>query len=330
MIVHASPITRRGGIHMLCAVALSLCSAAFAQAPSSSRQVTLVVPYAAGGATDLVARALADALRKQTGSTYIVENRAGANGAIAAEHVARAAKDGSVVLVGNPATQSVLPLLLAKKPRFEVAMPVASVATVPGVLVATKDFPARNVAELVEQVKRQPGKVSYASAGIGSMAHLSFLAMAEQAKLDMIHVPYKSGPQALSDNLGGLVQLNFLNLATAAPLVKDGKLKALAVSGNSRVEQLPDVPTLQEQGYEGALTPNWQGVFLPAGTPQNLVDELAAQVALAQQTPELRAQLAAANITVSPSSSPKAFAAFVDKATAAFQALISKHQLDVN
>ena len=302
-----------------------------AQAQTNApRTVTLIVPYGPGGATDVVARALAEALHKQTGQTVVVDNRPGANGVIALEALSRAPRDGSVVLIGNPATNAVLPLLLAKKPRFENPLPVASVATVPGVLVASKDLPVRNVAELVAYAKERPGRLSYASAGVGSLSHLSFLAIAEQSKIDMVHVPYKGGAQALTDNLAGLVGLNFLNLATAAPLIKDGRLRALAVSGSSRVAQLPDVPTLLEQGYEGALTPNWQGVFLPQATPAALADQLAAQVAQALTSPELRAQLAAQNITVSPSASPRAFGDFVAKATDAFNALITKHKLEVD
>jgi tripartite-type tricarboxylate transporter receptor subunit TctC len=183
-----------------------------------SKTVTLIVPYAAGGATDTVARTYADALRKETQQTFIVDNKPGANGLIAMEYVSRASKDGTVILVGNPATNALLPVTGKAKFDIEKAfLPVARLATVPGVLVATRSLPVRNVKELVDHVRKNPGRVSYASAGSGSLAHLNFLALAEQAGIDMIHVPYKGGPQALTDNLAGLVHLNFLNLSNALP-----------------------------------------------------------------------------------------------------------------
>jgi tripartite-type tricarboxylate transporter receptor subunit TctC len=296
-----------------------------------SKTVTLIVPYAAGGATDTVARTYADALRKETQQTFIVDNKPGANGLIAMEYVSRASKDGTVILVGNPATNALLPVTGKAKFDIEKAfLPVARLATVPGVLVATRSLPVRNVKELVDHVRKNPGRVSYASAGSGSLAHLNFLALAEQAGIDMIHVPYKGGPQALTDNLAGLVHLNFLNLSNALPLVKDGKLTALAVSGAQRVEQLPGVPTVAEQGFRESGGDNWQGLFLPAGTPQDIVSRLAALAAKASANPELQAQLKSASVMLVPAASPAEFKKALDAESESFRRLIQKHNISID
>ncbi|MDM0037302.1 tripartite tricarboxylate transporter substrate binding protein [Variovorax sp. J22P271] len=293
-----------------------------------SKTVTLVVPYAAGGATDTVARLYADALRKEAQQTFIVENKPGANGLIAMEYVSRAPKDGTVILVGNPATNALLPVTGKAKFDIEKAfLPVARLATVPGVLVAARKLSAKNVKELVDYARKNPGKVSYASAGNGSLAHLNFLALEEQAGIDMIHVPYKGGPQALTDNLAGLVDLNFLNLSSALPLVKDGKLTALAVSGDSRLEQLPAVATMPEQGFQDSSGGNWQGLFLPAGTPPAIVDRLVVLASKASENPELRAQLKAASMMLDPTASPADFKKFLDTESGSFRRLIQKHNI---
>ncbi|MDN4592053.1 hypothetical protein DBA29_26580 [Xenophilus aerolatus] len=297
-----------------------------------SRPVTLVVPYAAGGATDMVARLLTDSLRRQTGQAFVVDNRPGANGAIALEFVARAPADGYTVLVGNVATNAVLPSALAKKGKLDVAksfVPVAKLASVPGVLVTTaKDFPPNNAAELIAYIRKNPGKVSYASAGNGSMAHLSFQGLAEQQKLDLIHVPYKGGPTALTDNISGLVHLNLLNVASAVPLINDGKLKAIAVSAPSRLEQLPTVPTMAELNLEGAYGGNWQGLFVRTGTPDIVVERLAAIAAAALASPDVQAAFKAANLPISVSASPKAFADFVNAEIATFRSVISRNNIE--
>lgn len=317
----------------LAALAAACCAALPLQALAQawpSRTVTLVVPYAPGGATDMVARLYADALRKETQQTFVVENRPGANGLIALEYASRAPKDGSVILVGNPATNALLPVAGAGKSRLDIEkafLPVARLATVPGVLVASRTLPVGSVKELVDYARKNPGKVSYASAGNGSLAHLNILALEEQAQIDMIHVPYKGGPQALTDNLAGLVHLNFLNLASAMPLVKDGKLTALAVSGPSRAEPLPTVPTMSEQGFEDSGGGNWQGLFLPSGTAQDIVDQVVAAITRAGQNAELRGQLRAANILFSPTASPAEFRRFVAAESGSFRRLIQKHNI---
>lgn len=293
-----------------------------------SKTVTLVVPYAAGGATDTVARLYADALRKEAQQTFVVENKPGANGLIAMDYVSRAPKDGTVVLVGNPATNALLPV--SGKAKFDIEkafLPVARLATVPGVLVAARSLPVNNIKELVEYARKNPATVSYASAGNGSLAHLNFLALEEQAQIDMIHVAYKGGPQAVQDNLGGRVHLNFLNLSNALPLVRDGKLTALAVSGGSRLEQLPAVATMAEQGFQDSGGGNWQGLFLPAGTPPAIVDRLVTLASKASENPELRAQLKAASVMLEPTASPADFKKFLDAESGSFRRLIQKHNI---
>ncbi len=296
------------------------------------RAVTLVVPYSAGGASDTVARIYADALRVETQQAFVIKSKPGANGLIALEYVRRAPRDGTVVLVGTPATNALPPLADVRSADLDSKMaliPVARLAMVPGVLVASPSLPVKSLTELVDYARRHPGKVSYASAGNGSLGHLNFLALESQAGIKMTHVPYKGGAQGLVDNLAGRVHLNFLNVGTALPLIGAGKLTALAVAGGVRLERLPGLASMEEQGFEGGGA-NWQGLFVPAGTPQETVDRLAALVASAGQKPELRSQLDAADVVFAPTESPAAFRKFVEAESRSFLFLIKKHDIRFN
>ena len=237
--------------------------------------ITIVVPTAAGGANDAMARVLAQGLSTRLGKSVIVDNKAGANGAIASEFVARAAPDGYTILFGYIATHGINPALQKLKydpvADFEA---IGMVAASPTVLVANNAVPAKNVKELVQLIKTKPGTFSYASAGNGTAPHIAGELFKLSAGLDVVSVPYKGSAPAVVDTIAGNTQYMFPSLFTAYPQVKGGKLKALGIAGDKRSSVLPDVPTLAEQGIANVSMSQWYALFAPAKTPKAIVDRL--------------------------------------------------------
>jgi tripartite-type tricarboxylate transporter receptor subunit TctC len=258
------------------ALSMSLVSpiAALAQA-WPEKGITIVVPTAAGGANDAMARVLAQGLSTRLGKSVIVDNKAGANGAIASEFVARAAPDGYTILFGYIATHGINPALQKLKydpvTDFEA---IGMVAASPTVLVANNAVPAKNVKELVQLIKAKPGTFSYASAGNGTAPHIAGELFKLSAGLDVVSVPYKGSAPAVVDTIAGNTQYMFPSLFTAYPQVKGGKLKALGIAGDKRSSVLPDVPTLVEQGIANVSMSQWYALFAPAKTPKAVVDRL--------------------------------------------------------
>ena len=254
---------------------LALLAAPAAQAAWPDKTITLVVPTAPGGANDAMARTLAAKLGPLLGQTVIVDNRAGANGSLASEYVARAAPDGYTLMFGYIATHGMNPAL--QKLRYDPVAdfePIGLVGTSPTLMVANATVPVKDVKDLIAQLKAKPDKYSYASAGNGTAPQFA----AELFKLStgtvMLGVPYKGSAPAVSDTIGGQTQFMFPSLFTAYPHVKAGKLRALAVAGPKRVASLPDVPTLKESGVDGVDVSQWYAIFAPAKTPKALVDQL--------------------------------------------------------
>ena len=237
--------------------------------------ITIVVPTAAGGANDAMARVLAQGLSTRLGKSVIVDNKAGANGAIASEFVARAAPDGYTILFGYIATHGINPALQKLKydpvADFEA---IGMVAASPTVLVANNAVPAKNVKELVQLIKTKPGTFSYASAGNGTAPHIAGELFKLSAGLDVVSVPYKGSAPAVVDTIAGNTQYMFPSLFTAYPQVKGGKLKALGIAGDKRSSVLPDVPTLAEQGIANVSMSQWYALFAPAKTPKAIVVRL--------------------------------------------------------
>lgn len=253
---------------------LALSTPALAQA-WPEKPVTIVVPTAAGGANDAMARILGQGLSSRLGQPVIVENKAGANGAIASEYVARAAPDGYTIMFGYIATHGINPAL--QKLRYDPVAdfePIGMVAASPTVLVASNAVPAKDVKELVQLIKARPGTFSYASAGNGTAPHIAGELFKMSAGLDVVSVPYKGSAPAVVDTIAGNTQFMFPSLFTAYPQIKGGKLKALGIAGEKRSRVLPDLPTLAEQGVANVNMSQWYAMFAPARTPKAVIDRL--------------------------------------------------------
>ncbi|WP_426238972.1 Bug family tripartite tricarboxylate transporter substrate binding protein [Pararhizobium sp. DWP1-1-3] len=283
-----SLLKRRTALALAMAAASALTLATAAQAQEfPDRPVTLVVPFAAGGSTDVVARIIGQKMADDLGQQVVVENVAGAGGNLGADRVARAEPDGYTILMGTVATHALNPLILKTKPYDPEKdfAPVSLLVLVPNVLVVNPELPAKTVAELVALIKAAPEQYSYASSGNGTPLHLSGELFKKMAGVSMQHVPYKGSGPALNDVIGNQVPIMFDNLPSSSGHIKSGTLRALAVTTKERAPSFPDVPTIAETipGYE---TYTWNALFAPAGTPKEAIDRLnaAAKKALADPT----------------------------------------------
>lgn len=258
------------------AAALTLALVSPAQAQSwPAKTITIVVPTAAGGANDVMARIIGQGLSTRLGQPVIVENKAGANGAIASEYAARAAPDGYTLMFGYIATHGINPAL--QKLKYDPVAdfePIGLVAASPTVLVVHNAVPAKNVQELVQLVKARPGSFSYASAGNGTAPHIAGELFKLSAGLDVVSVPYKGAAPAIVDTMAGNTQFMFPSLFTAYPQLKGGKLRALGIAGEKRSRVLPDLPTLAEQGIANVNLSQWYAMFAPAKTPRAVIERL--------------------------------------------------------
>lgn len=287
--MHFKPLPR-----LLCAfAALAIsCGAAFAQ-PFPQRTVKLVVGFPPGGGVDIIARTISQALSDRLGQPVIVENRPGAGGNIAAELVAHAPADGYTLLV-SAVSSLAISASLYKAPRYDLMKdltPVAVVASVPNVLVVHPSIKVSNVKEFIAYVKANPGKVNFGSAGSGTTVHFAGELFKSMASLDMVHVPYKGAAPAMADLLGGQVQVMFDFLSAAAPQIKSGKLRALAVTSTTRSPVLPNVPTIAEAGLPGYNVLGSFGVMAPTGTPVEVVSRLNREIAAVVNLPEVKEHL---------------------------------------
>jgi tripartite-type tricarboxylate transporter receptor subunit TctC len=279
---------------VLLALAAALPAAVFAQGAYPNKPIRMIVPFPAGGTTDIVARAVGNELTKALGQPVIVENRAGAGGNIGTELVAKAAPDGYTLLTCTVGTHAINAALYSKLPFDPVKdfSPITNVAAVPNMLVLHPSVPAKSVKELIALLKAQPGKFSFASSGNGTSIHLSAELFRTMAGVQMLHVPYKGSAPALTDLAGGQVQMMFDNMPSALPLVKGGKLHAIAVTTSKRSPAMPELPTIAEAGLPGYEASAWFGILAPAGTPRDIVMKLNAAIVKALATPELKERLA--------------------------------------
>jgi tripartite-type tricarboxylate transporter receptor subunit TctC len=259
-----------------------------------AKPIRMIVPYAVGGSTDSTARLVAKSLGQRLGQPVVVENRAGAGGAIGQEIVAKSPADGYTLLFSAAGPLTVTPHIYAKLTYDPVKSfePITLVATQPLLLVVNPSIKANSVAELIKDAKAQPGKLNYGSFGNGSAAHLAGEYFKTLTKVDMKHVPYKGSGPALVDLIAGQIDLMFDVFSTAAPLAKSGKLRALAITSAERSPQFPDVPTMQEAGVTGFEAGTWFGVLAPAGTSKPIVDQLSKTMNEVLTEKELRDTLA--------------------------------------
>jgi tripartite-type tricarboxylate transporter receptor subunit TctC len=298
-------------------VALSLLSGAAGRSAQAQarwvpdKPLRIVVPFAAGGSTDVTARLVAQALGERLGQTVVVDNRAGAGGNIGAEVVARAEPDGYTLLLATSSTNATNAALYKRLPFNPVKdfTPISQIAFVPNLLVVNPDLPVKSIAELVAYAKARPGALNYGSGGAGSSLHLAAAVFAARAGIEMVHVPYRGGAPVAADLLAGKIQLSFSPLVEVLQQVRAGKLRPLGVTTARRSALLPDVPAIGEviPGYEVAL---WNGIMGPAGLPAPVVARLAAELVAAIASPEMRAKLAEQG-SEPVGSTPQDFAAFV-------------------
>jgi tripartite-type tricarboxylate transporter receptor subunit TctC len=273
----------------------------------------VIVPFAAGTFTDIVPRIVLEQVSAQIGQPIVVENRPGAGGSIGAGIVAKAAADGYTLLV-NSSAQTIAPALypaLSYDPARDF-IAVTPLASTPNVLVVSSASGFKTVGDLVKAAKAKPGSLNFASAGVGSATHLSAIRFLSSAGIEAVHVPFKGGPEAMNEMIAGRIDLFFAPIANALPLVRDGKLVALVVNSAERSKAFPDVPTVSEAGFFNAEYPFWIGMFLPAKTPENIVDRLYRETMKALREPKVRDKLAALSVD-SLEMPPVEFDAFVQK-----------------
>jgi tripartite-type tricarboxylate transporter receptor subunit TctC len=294
------------------------------------RPLTLVVPYAAGGGTDITGREFAQVFAPEIGQTVVVDNRGGAAGHVGSVSVARARPDGSTLLFAV-STNIVVNPHMQRGDRIDLATalaPVAQVSTYQYVLVVHPDVPARNLAELIAYARTRPrGELTYSSGGVGNANHLAGVLFSEATGLSMEHVPYRGTAPALMDVVAGRVTMNFSSPPPAIPLVREGRLRALAVTGDRRIAALPEVPTLAEAGLPGVVIKGWHGVFAPAGVPAEQMDRLEEAARRAVATPKFQERLEIDGLEPAPVRPRAEFAAAVREESAFWAAKL--RELDI-
>jgi tripartite-type tricarboxylate transporter receptor subunit TctC len=288
-----------------------------------SRPITLIVPYAAGGGNDLMARTAAEKMSRTLGQQIVIENRGGAGGSIATRQIAKAEPDGYTLGLGGTGTLAINPTLYANvgyDPRRDFT-PIGLIATSALVLCVHPSLPVRSIPDLIAHAKKDPGKLNYASAGTGSGIHLGTEYFATMAGIKLTHIPYKGSSPALTDLIGGHVAIYFSSLPPAVGLVKEGKVRALAVTSAKRSPIFPDLPTVAEAalpGYEAVLH---YGIVAPAGTPRPIIDKLGAALRAAVMSEDLKSRLADDGAEPLPST-PEEYAADIDREETKWSAIV--------
>ena len=318
------------------AIALAIAPACVAQADVKypTRPVRLIVPYAPGGVTDIVARLIGARLSEAWGQGVVIENRTGASGNIAVEAAAKAAPDGYTLQVGNVSTNAINPVAfedrLAFKPLKELA-PLAIVVEVPHLVAASASLAATNIAEMVAYAKANPGKLNYGSAGNGSYVHLDMVNLAQRAGFEAQHVAYKGGAsQMLTSLAANETQMVFVNLASSLGFLRAGRIKALATTWHERLPEFPAVATLAEQGFRDVGTNAWNAFFAPAGVPRPLQLQIQAAIHEALARPELREAYAKQSMLAPPRRSLEEAAEFVNAEAAKWQRVIREGNIRVD
>lgn len=311
------PVTsrRQFALGLLATAALSsglATTAAQAQPAFPSKPLSIIVPFAAGGATDILARIVGQALSTEIGQSVIIENRPGAGGNIGGQLAAKANPDGHTLFMGAVGTHAINPSLYKKMPYDPIQdlAPLTRVANVPNLLVANPQQPFKTVQELIAYAKAHPGKVNFGSSGNGTSIHLSGEMFSHMAKVDIVHVPYKGSAPAMNDLLGNQIAIMFDNMPSALQYVRAGKLNALGVTSAKRSPELPNVPTIAEAGVPGYEASSWFGLFVPAATPAPVQAKLHAALVKVLAQPDVKKRMADQGAEV-VSEKPEQFAAFI-------------------
>lgn len=312
----------------LIGVALAAAATVSAFAAYPDKTVTMVVPFPPGGSTDAIARVLAQKLHEKLGASFIIDNKAGATGTIGAAFVKRAPADGYTLFVSSLGPFVITPHLL-KGLQYDALKDfdlITVAVQAPNVLVVPINSPDKNVADLLAQLKKSPGKVSFASSGVGSSDHLSAELLWQQTGTQGLHIPYKGGGPAINDLLGGQVDAAFVNINSIIPFIKAGRVRALAISSEKRSPLLPDVPTLQEQGVKGAEVQSWQAVAAPKGLPADVKAKLHDAIVSALNEPSVRDKLLAQGFEI-VGDTPEHFAKFQAAEYARWKNLIEARKI---
>ena len=292
-----------------------------------ARPIHVIVPFAPGGATDVAMRLLQPALAQALGQTLVIDNRGGASGSVGMELAAHAQPDGYTLFFGNVGTVSIDPNFfpqLTVKPERDF-IPLSLAGETPGILVASPKFPPNTLKEMVAYAKAHPGKINYGVAGISTLNSLAMEQFRRSAGLEMTQVPYKGGAgPGLLDLIAGNIDMMLVTLSAASSHVKNGQLKALAITTRERNPLFPDLPSLAEQGYPEAVSSSWQGLFAIAGTPRPIVAKLHAAIVKAMADPETRKRMAEAGILTTTSASPEQFKAFLADEAAKWQGVVEQ------
>jgi tripartite-type tricarboxylate transporter receptor subunit TctC len=318
----------------LAALGMTILAAAATEAPAQtaagsqaypSHPLRLIVPFPPGGSTDILARALSQKLSENLGQAVVVDNRPGAGGSIGAEAAAKAAPDGYTLMMGQLGPLAVSPAIYRNLPYDPVKSfaPVSLMAIVPSVLVVNNSLPVSSAAELIAYAKKNPGRLTYGSAGTGSTSHLTTEYFKLATGTDILHIPYKGVGPMLTDLISGQLAMGINGAPAVMPHVNSGRLRALAVSSLTRLPSLPDIPTLDESGVKGFEANGWYGIVAPAGTPREIVARLNAEIRRIVATPELRARLDAEG-AIPAADSPEAFAAFIASEIARWGAVLKR------
>jgi tripartite-type tricarboxylate transporter receptor subunit TctC len=314
-------MTMKALLHLLLASCAFAATAAHAAYPD--RPITMVVPYAPGGSADALARVLAARMGTKLGTSVVVDNRAGASGTIGATFVAKAPADGYTVLY-DATPYSINPHLFPRMPYANNALqPLSLISLTPNVVIVKADSPIKDIKDLVAKAKAAPGKLNYASGGSGTVQRLAAELFRQQLDLDMVHVGYKSGGPAIVDVTGGQVDFMFSTIAAAYPLVSAGKLRALAVSSPERSKRLPDVPTVAESVVPGYEAYEWNGLLVPAGTPESITSKIHQALTDVLKDEEVKKRFSDVGVQAI-GSTPAEFAAFLKKEEAKWSEVIRK------
>ncbi|HET9976530.1 MAG TPA: tripartite tricarboxylate transporter substrate binding protein [Burkholderiaceae bacterium] len=319
---------RRRTALLVTATAVLAAPAAFAQT-WPSKPIRLVVPFPAGGATDLLARAIAQAIGNGLGQPIVVDNRAGAGGTLGSGEVAKAVPDGHTLLIATSSTHSIAPHLNPNLPYNPAAdfTPIAQVANATNLVLVPNSLPVANVREFIAYAKARPGQLNYATSGNGTIIHLTTEAFKAQAGVFVVHIPYRGTALAMPDLVSGKVHLLFDSVVTGLPHVKDGKLKALAITSAKRSALVPELPTLAESGLPGFESTTWFGFYGPKGLPNDITNRVATELQRAMARPDVAERLAKLGAEPVTDAGPAKFAAMVKADSARWAALIRERKI---